>query len=452
MPTKPVEATPLVDGGAGSRRLFACGLAVLGPGFLASLADTDAACLLVAGDSGARYGFSFLILLQMLLVFPLFLAQELTVRLGVHTGQGHGACIRQHFGPIAGWFAFGLLAVSTVPALVSEMSGIAGVASLAGLPPTVGAVLAAVAVLALIYLAPYHYVEMVGLGLGMFEASFLFAWGLARPSASSFFGGLGTFDQDREFANLAVGGVGAVIMPWMIYFQQSAVAARALSTDQAEAVERTGTLVGSCASQLVMIATMTTMAASREVTGVRSVQSVSDMGAAMDGALGAPLGRVLLGLGVLGGAMCGTIVISLATAWALCDACGLQSEAANAMELPPHRAPAFYASFAAVTMIGLLVTLCGATGEGVSMIAMLANALLMPITLAFLLVLASGPALPQHVRVSGPHKLLCTLVFAAVCIFSLVAFGMGLTAASPSHSGELPIEIGHAHGMGHGHG
>jgi hypothetical protein len=86
------------------------------------------------------------------------------------------------------------------------------------------------------------------------------------------------------------------------------------------------------------------------------------------------------------------------------------------------------------------------------MIAMLANALLMPITLAFLLVLASGPALPQHVRVSGPHKLLCTLVFAAVCIFSLVAFGMGLTAASPSHSGELPIEIGHAHGMGHGHG
>jgi hypothetical protein len=212
MPTKPVEATPLVDGGAGSRRLFACGLAVLGPGFLASLADTDAACLLVAGDSGARYGFSFLILLQMLLVFPLFLAQELTVRLGVHTGQGHGAwcatspshasdarctrccarahaaaphlpiacarvhvpalhraslrSIRQHFGPIAGWFAFGLLAVSTVPALVSEMSGIAGVASLAGLPPTVGAVLAAVAVLALIYLAPYHYVEMVRRTLG----------------------------------------------------------------------------------------------------------------------------------------------------------------------------------------------------------------------------------------------------------------------------------------------
>ena len=73
------------------KKLFACGLSVLGPGMLAALADADAACMLVAGDSGARYGYSTLITLQLLLGLPLFLAQELTVRLAVHTQKGHGA-------------------------------------------------------------------------------------------------------------------------------------------------------------------------------------------------------------------------------------------------------------------------------------------------------------------------------------------------------------------------
>ena len=82
------EATPLKPPPSSStepRRLWQCGLAILGPGVLCSLADTDAACILVAGDSGARYGFSALLTLQLLLIVPLFLAQELTVRLGVHT-------------------------------------------------------------------------------------------------------------------------------------------------------------------------------------------------------------------------------------------------------------------------------------------------------------------------------------------------------------------------------
>merc|ERR1719436_1237213 len=67
---------------------------LVGPGLLVCLADTDAGCLIVAAQSGYRWGYS-LLLLQVVLIPILFAAQELTVRLGVYTQKGHTACIRQ---------------------------------------------------------------------------------------------------------------------------------------------------------------------------------------------------------------------------------------------------------------------------------------------------------------------------------------------------------------------
>ena len=78
---------------------FACDLAIIGPGLLVSLADTEFASLMEAANSGARFKFSFQMGLQLLLIPVLFLTQELTVRLGAHTQKGHGACIREVYGP-----------------------------------------------------------------------------------------------------------------------------------------------------------------------------------------------------------------------------------------------------------------------------------------------------------------------------------------------------------------
>ena len=64
------------------------------------LADTDAGSVITAAQSGARYGYQ-LVAAQLLLIPILYLAQETTARLGLATGQGHGALIRATFGP--GW-------------------------------------------------------------------------------------------------------------------------------------------------------------------------------------------------------------------------------------------------------------------------------------------------------------------------------------------------------------
>ncbi|MGH7012148.1 MAG: hypothetical protein ACREEX_15035, partial [Caulobacteraceae bacterium] len=62
-------------------------VAVLGPGLVVMLADTDVGSIITAGQSGVQWGYR-LLLLQAVLVPILYMVQELTVRLGVFTGKG----------------------------------------------------------------------------------------------------------------------------------------------------------------------------------------------------------------------------------------------------------------------------------------------------------------------------------------------------------------------------
>jgi Mn2+/Fe2+ NRAMP family transporter len=109
------------------RRWLAFGLlAVWGPGLLVMLADTDAGSLITAAQSGAQWGYR-MILPQLVLIPILFAVQEMTVRLGIVTQQGHGALIRERFG--RGWalLSAGTLFASGVGALLTEFAGVAGV-------------------------------------------------------------------------------------------------------------------------------------------------------------------------------------------------------------------------------------------------------------------------------------------------------------------------------------
>jgi Mn2+/Fe2+ NRAMP family transporter len=53
------------------------------------LADTDAGNVVTGAQAGAQWGYRLLLLLLLLLLMPvLYMIQELTVRLVVHTGRG----------------------------------------------------------------------------------------------------------------------------------------------------------------------------------------------------------------------------------------------------------------------------------------------------------------------------------------------------------------------------
>ena len=70
----------------------------------------------------------------------------------------------------------------------------------------------------------YRKVEKVGIFFGAFELVFLVTMVQAAPAPEQMWEGLWTFPvKDPEWTELLAANVGAVIMPWMLFYQQSAI-------------------------------------------------------------------------------------------------------------------------------------------------------------------------------------------------------------------------------------
>ena len=203
-------------------------LAAFGPGLVVMLADTDAGSLLTAAQSGSRWG-DALVLPELALIPVRYLLQEMTVRLGLVTGRGHGELIREHFG--ARW-AVGCsitLLASALGALLTEFVGVAAAAALFGVLRLLSVPVAAAVLISLAFTGRYRRVERVALAFGLAEPLFVPALVLARPHLSAIVSGLHTAPLgQRSYRYLLAANVGAVIMPWMIFYQQGAVIQRGL--------------------------------------------------------------------------------------------------------------------------------------------------------------------------------------------------------------------------------
>eukprot|EP00747_Dinoflagellata_sp_TGD_P024123 gnl/TRDRNA2_/TRDRNA2_130330_c0_seq2.p1 gnl/TRDRNA2_/TRDRNA2_130330_c0~~gnl/TRDRNA2_/TRDRNA2_130330_c0_seq2.p1 ORF type:complete len:466 (+),score=85.30 gnl/TRDRNA2_/TRDRNA2_130330_c0_seq2:82-1398(+) len=394
---------------------------VLGPGLLVCLADTDAGCLIVAGQSGSKWSYS-LLGLQVLLIPILFLAQELTVRLGAHTRKGHTACIRERFGAFWAWFTCALLVISCIGAVVSEMSGVAAVAEIWGASKWVGTLAAAIVVIATVWFCNYRQVELVGCTVGLFELTFVISMFCLHPSPSKVLKGMFTFPSDSEFMKLVAANIGAVIMPWMIYFQQSAIVARKIVTGPEANQEKKHTLFGCIVTQLVMIGTLVTMAAAPKVGG--NMEHVEDFLVALRPVMGDAWSKIFLSCAFLGGSISAAFVVSLAAAWAICEAGDMDDP--FSLDRPPSEAPYFYGSYVTIVLLGAVVLLSGVNVIKLNVYIELMDALLMPMAIGFLYVLVTGKELPDQVRVKGVHKVVVAVLFSLVTIVALTTAFIGL--------------------------
>ena len=276
------------------------------------LADTDVGSVITAGQSGVQWGYR-LLWLQFLLMPILYIVQELTVRLGIFTGRGHGELIRSTFGPVWAWVSAIGLAVATAGALLSEFSGVAGVGEMFGVSRAVTLPMAAAALLATVLTGSYRRVERVAIVIGLFElAFFAVAWAAAPDPATMLHQAMDLRLGNSDYLYLVAANIGAVIMPWMVFYQQSAVADKRLQPEHFSAA-RWDTAIGAVITQLVMaavlVSTAATLGAGAAPGGTATtLSSVGEMSAALTPLLGFNLGRVVFGMGVLGAGLVAAIV------------------------------------------------------------------------------------------------------------------------------------------------
>ena len=374
-------------------------LAVFGPGLVVMLADTDVGSLVTAGQSGAQWGYR-LLLIQVLLMPILYITQELTVRLGIHTGRGHGELICDTFGRVWGWVSVAGLVVATSGALLSEFSGVAAVGDLYGLSRAVSLPLAAVALIAVVMTGSYRRVERAAIAIGLFELAFFGVAWYAHPSVAVMASEAVSIPiTNPDYLYLCAANIGAVIMPWMVFYQQSAIADKGLRPEHLAAA-RADTAVGAVITQLVMAAALVACAAviggaDHKVT----LDTVGDMAAALTPLLGAAGGKLVFSLGVLGAGMVAAIVASLALAWGIGEVAGYQ----RSLELPPRRAYWFYGVYAVCIAGGAVVIGVAPDLVSLNVGVQVMNALLLPLVLFFLVALAIK-ALPPGLRLAGWYQ------------------------------------------------
>jgi len=389
---------------------------VAGPGLVVMLADTDAGSIITAAQSGAQWTYR-LLLLQLVLIPVLYVVQELTVRLGVVTGKGHGHLIRDCFGGFWAWVSVGTLVVACIGALLSELSGLAGVGLLYGVPTWATMLVVIIGLVAMAYTGSYLSVERIAMALGAFELVFVVVAWQARPDGAAVVSGsLSIPWSDSQYLYLVAANIGAVIMPWMVFYQQSAVVEKKLQPGDLPAA-RADTAIGAVITQVIMAAVLVATAATLGANGHHgSLETVQQIAEAITPFLGARGGVLMLALGMAGAALVATIVVSLTVARTLGEVLSVN----HSLEHSPREAPWFYGIYTVALVAGGIVVASGADLVRLSVAVQVMNALLLPIVLGFLYLLARR--LPQPHRVQGPYAVV-------VAIVMLVTAGFGVYTA-----------------------
>jgi manganese transport protein len=282
-----------------------------GPAWIVMIADVDAASILTAAENGVvfRYG---LIWILLLLTIPLFFVQEAAGRVGVVTKRGLGEVIRTTYSRRTAVLVSVPMTVTNFLSYVVQYTGIAIGMSLLGVPPIVSLPLAYAAHTALVYKRKYATVEK-----GLLVVSCVF---IASYAASLFLRGVLPdspvyLSASPKFLYFVAADVGAVVMPFMLFYQASATAEKGTGTVWTSRLE---TLVGAIVSEAIMVAIVMVSA---DLGGAPDLASPANLSNALSVIAGS-YAPILFAVGLVSAAFLALVVISFASAWGLVEAVG----------------------------------------------------------------------------------------------------------------------------------
>ena len=359
---------------------------VLGPGFIVMIADMDAGSVTTAGVSGAQWGYK-LIPLQILLIPILYLIQSMTSRLGCVTRKGHGELIKEYYGNK--WAAFATITLFLVvfSALITEFSGIAASGEIFGIPKVFSVGVSFLILLFVVFTGSYRRAENIALIFSLTGFVFIPAAIFAHPDYHQlvFKGLFGSQPLgSKDYIWLIAANAGAVIMPWMIYYQQSATVDKNLCKKDVK-LAQTDTLIGSIATQILMIAVIVMTAATLYKAHIVP-STAKAIGQSLIPLAGKYAGA-LFAVGLYSSSLLAAFVVSMAFTWAAGETWGYK----HSLNHRFSEAKLFYFIYIALIFISAMIVLI----PGIPLVTIMvdieaANGFVLPIVLAFLIALAGS--------------------------------------------------------------
>ena len=314
---------------------------LIGPGILVMLGENDGPSMLSYAATGARFGIGFFLPFVVLTFVMACVVQEMTVRLGAATHRGHAELIFDRYGPFWGWFSMVDLMVGNFLTLVTEFIAIRAGLGYFGVPPFVAVFAAWVVLFAALMAHRYWTWERVTLTAALFNLVFIPVALLGRPHWGSIGNALltwrplpGGLNQETVLILLAV--IGATVTPWMLFFQQSAIADKGLTTHDIR-FGRVDTVLGAALAALAALATIVATAPLFAHGMAAGNFEAAEFAQALQPLVG-KWGSALFALGMFEAGMVAAVTISTSSAYAF----GEVAHRPHSLNLPFRQGKSFY--------------------------------------------------------------------------------------------------------------
>ncbi|HTS88191.1 MAG TPA: Nramp family divalent metal transporter [Gemmatimonadales bacterium] len=298
-------------------------LAFAGPGYLVAVGYMDPGNWATDLAGGARFGYTLLsvVLLSNLIAI---LLQALSVKLGVATGRDLAQACREHYSPRVSFALWVLCEIAIAACDLAEVLGSAiGLNLLFGIPLVAGVCLTALDVLLLLLLQHkgFRYLEAVVITLIVTIGVCFFAEiVLSRPDLGQVARGLLPSAQvvtNPDMLYIAIGILGATVMPHNLYLHSSIVQTRRIGSapaDRREAIKYAviDSTVALLLAFFVNAAILVVSAAVFHGSGHEGVQDINDAYRLLSPLLGTTAASLLFAMALLASGQNSTITGTLA--------------------------------------------------------------------------------------------------------------------------------------------
>lgn len=364
-------------------------LAVLGPGFITANVDNDPGGILTYSQAGAKFGYQLLWTLIPTTI-ALIVIQEMAARMGAITGKGLSDLIREEFGLRATFFTMLVLGLADFGNIISEFAGLASGMGIFGISKYIVVPIGAAAVWTLIVRGRYKPVERVLIVASLvyfaYPISAFFAkpdWDLAIKQTF-----LPTLSSDPTYLVMIVGLIGTTITPWMQFYLQAAVVERGVDQRHYNLC-RLDVILGCIFTDVIAFFIVVACGATVYHSSHPEITDVAQAALALQPVAG-KFASLLFAVGLINASLLSAAILPLATSYNICEGLGFES----GLDKRFSEAPIFYwmytlligggAAFVLIPHLPLLKLI---------LISQVANGILLPFVLVYMLMLINRPRL-----------------------------------------------------------
>ena len=400
-------------------------LAAMGPGIVAAMAGNDAGGISTYSTAGAEFGFATLWAVPIMCI--LLVVVEVTAgRMGAVTGKGFAALIRERFGIRLTALAMLALLIGNVGTTLSEFAGIGAGMEMFGVSRYISVPIAALAVWLLVVGGSYKRVQNVFLAISLVFITYVVAAFLAEPDWNAAIQStvIPTFVNDSNFISLVIAMIGATIAPWMMFYTQSNVVEKGLTTDDL-LYQRVDAVSGTVAACLVTWFIIVTTGSVLFPQGI-SIESAADAAAALAPFAG-EYAEALFAIGLVAASFLAACVLPLTTAFVICEAFGWEA----GVSLSWEEAPVFKSIFTFVIVFSALFVLVPNIDLlAIMIISQFINGLVLPVLLCFMAIIAADKRIMGAYKANKVTKALIWLTVGIVAVLTVAllimqALGLG---------------------------